>query len=157
MKQYAVLVLFLTVCLSAGGVGSIATSRSMAEWYPILVKPLWNPPSWLFGPVWTLLYILMGFAAWRVWRSAGGFAAARTAMFLFFLQLALNAAWSWIFFGLRMPGVALFELGLLWIAIAATIRSFLPIDAAAAWLMSPYLAWVTFAGALNSAIWLLNR
>jgi len=157
MKQYAVLALFLMVCLFAGGVGSIATSRSVAEWYPVLVKPWWNPPSWLFGPVWTLLYILMGLAAWRVWRSAGGFGGAPAAMALFFIQLALNSVWSWIFFGLRMPGVALFELVLLWFAIAATIKSFLPIDVLAAWLMSPYLAWVTFAGALNSAIWLLNR
>lgn len=157
MKQYAVLALFLLVCLFAGGVGSIATSRSVAEWYPVLVKPWWNPPSWLFGPVWTLLYILMGLAAWRVWRSAGGFRGATAAMVLFFIQLALNSVWSWIFFWLRMPGVALFELVLLWFAIAATIKSFLPIDVLAAWLMSPYLAWVTFAGALNSAIWLLNR
>ncbi|MDO9509570.1 MAG: TspO/MBR family protein [Thermovirgaceae bacterium] len=140
MKQHAFLGFFLLACLAAGGLGSIAATRSVAEWYPALVKPSWNPPSGLFGPVWTLLYILMGVAAWRVWRAAGSFSGARTALSLFFFQLALNAAWSWIFFGLRMPGPALLELSLLWGAIAATIRIFANIDAAAAWFMSPYIA-----------------
>lgn len=157
MKKYMVLAFFLLVCLAAGGIGSIATTRSVAEWYPALVKPSWTPPSWLFGPAWTLLYILMSVAAWRVWLSAGSFREARTALTLFSVQLALNIIWSWIFFGLRMPGPALLELSLLWIAIAATIRSFAPFDPAAAWMMSPYLAWVTFAGALNGTIWILNR
>ena len=157
MKQYAVLAIFMLVCLGAGGLGSIATASSIADWYPALVKPPWNPPSWLFGPVWTLLYIMMGIAAWRVWRSAGSFTASRTALTLFFVQLALNAAWSWIFFGLRMPGPALLELFLLWLAIAATIRAFSPIDPVAAWMILPYLSWVTFAGALNGSIWILNR
>jgi benzodiazapine receptor len=157
MKKYAVLVIFISVCLMAGGIGSFATARSVSEWYPLLVKPSWNPPAWLFGPVWTLLYILMGIAAWRVWRAAGGFLNARSALAIFFLQLVLNAAWSWIFFGLRMPGPALFELALLWIAIVAAIKAFAQVDMIAAWLMSPYIAWVTFAGALNYAIWILNR
>lgn len=157
LKQYTVLALFLAVCLAAGGLGSVATTRSVAEWYPLLIKPAWNPPSWLFGPVWTLLYILMGLAAWRVWRSAGNFTTARNALLFFLIQLILNVAWSWIFFGLRMPGTAFLELIFLWIAIATTIKAFARIDAAAAWLMSPYIFWVTFAGVLNLNIWILNR
>lgn len=157
MKQFVILLFFLFVSLMAGGIGSFATARSISEWYPLLAKPSWNPPAWLFGPVWTLLYIFMGTAAWRVWRAAGSFLNARSALSFFFLQLVLNAAWSWIFFGFRMPGPALFELVLLWITIAAAIRAFAQIDTIAAWMMSPYIAWVTFAGALNYAIWILNR
>ena len=157
LKQYAVLAFFVSVCLAAGGLGSIATARSVSDWYPLLAKPTWNPPSWIFGPVWTFLYILMGAAAWRVWRSAGSFTAAQSALLLFFVQLALNIIWSWIFFGLRMPGPALIELTLLWVGIAATIKVFLVIDTLAALMMSPYILWVTFAGFLNFAIWILNR
>ena len=157
MKRYVALAIFVLLPLAAGGLGSIATARSVAEWYPLLVKPWWNPPSWVFGPVWTVLYIFMGVAAWRVWCSAGSFGSARSAMILFLLQLALNAAWSWLFFGFRMPGAALAELLLLWVFIVATIRTFFVYDLVAAWMMVPYLAWVSFAGALNAAIWILNR
>ena len=151
------LVLFIGVSLAAGSIGSIATVSSVSEWYPLLLKPAWNPPSWIFGPVWTLLYILMGSSAWMVWRSAGSFRIAHTPMLLFLVQLVLNALWSWIFFGFRMPGPAFFELAILWVAIAATIKAFSAINSAAAWIMSPYILWVTFAGVLNFAIWNLNR
>jgi len=113
VKQYAVLAFSLLVCLSAGGIGSIATARFVAEWYPALVKPSWTPPSWLFGPACTVLYILMSVAAWLVWRSAGSFQEARTALKLFSVQLVLKVVWSWIFIGLRMPGPVLLELFLL--------------------------------------------
>ncbi|HOI80904.1 MAG: TspO/MBR family protein [Thermovirgaceae bacterium] len=157
MKKYAPLALFVLLCLGAGALGSIATASSVSTWYPGLLKPSWKPPSWLFGPVWTLLYVLMGSSAWRVWLTAGGFSDAREEMILFFVQLTLNVAWSWIFFGLRMPGAALLELVLLWVAIAVTIRAFARMDRIAAWLMVPYIAWVTYAGALNASIWFLNR
>lgn len=116
-----------------------------------------TPDLTITRPVWTVLYILMGVAAWRVWCSAGSFGSARSAMILFLLQLALNAVWSWLFFGFRMPGAALAELLLLWVLIVATIRAFSVYDLVAAWMMVPYLAWVSFAGALNAAIWILNR
>ena len=157
VKRYAVLALFILLPLAAGGIGSIATARSVGEWYTVLSKPWWNPPSWIFGPAWTLLYVLMGVAAWRVWLSAGSFGSARSALILFLLQLALNGLWSWLFFGFRMPGAALVELLLLWAFIAATIRAFSFHDYTAAWMMVPYLAWVSFAGALNAAILILNR
>lgn len=118
-------------------------------------KPAWNPPGWVFAPVWTLLYGLMALAAWLVWRR-GGFAANRRALVLFLAQVALNAAWTPIFFGMRLPGLAFAEILLLWAAIGATIGAFRKVDRIAAWLLAPYLAWVSFAAALNFTIWRLN-
>jgi tryptophan-rich sensory protein len=125
------------------------------EWYKNLAKPWWTPPDWLFGPVWTLLYLFMGVAAWLVWRR-GGFQEARGALALFLVQLLLNALWSWVFFGLQQPGWAFLELSLLWLAIAATLAAFWRLVPAAGWLLAPYLAWVSFAGVLNFALWHLN-
>ena len=125
------------------------------EWYLELAKPAWTPPGWLFGPVWTILYLTIGVAAWLVWRRAG-FRGAPTAWWTWGTQLVLNAAWSWIFFGLRSPGAALAEIALLLAAIAATVVAFQRVRPAAAWLLLPYLAWVCFATALNAAIWRLN-
>jgi tryptophan-rich sensory protein len=153
-------VLALIVCLlaslTAGAIGGFATVRAISSWYPSLVKPAWTPPSWLFGPVWTVLYILMGIAAWRVWLHAGE-PLARQALAIFVVQLVLNAAWSLLFFGLRAPGLAMAELVLLWLAVAATLGAFWRIEPLAGALLIPYLAWVTFAGGLNHAIWWLNR
>lgn len=123
-------------------------------WYDGLDKPPWNPPSWLFGPVWTALYASMGVAAWLVWREAGR--AATVAWTLFGVQLALNAAWSPAFFGAEDPGLALAVIVAMWLAIAGTIWAFSRHHRGAAALLSPYLAWVTFATALNAAIWQLN-
>lgn len=125
-------------------------------WYDALKKPSFNPPNWIFGPVWTTLYLMMGIAAWRVWRN-GGFAAQRGPLGLFLVQLALNALWTPLFFRMHMLGVALLELIVLWLAIAATIRAFRRIDVPAAWLLAPYIAWVSFAGFLNGTLWYLNR
>jgi benzodiazapine receptor len=125
------------------------------EWYAGLKKPAWNPPGWIFGPVWTMLYTMMAVAAWLVWRR-GGFAAQRRPLTLFLLQLALNAAWSPLFFGLHHPGLAFIDLLLLWFALLGTIVAFWKARAFAGALLIPYLAWVTFAGALNFAIWRLN-
>jgi tryptophan-rich sensory protein len=149
------LALFVAVCLLAGAIGGIATSSSVETWYPGLRKPPWNPPAFVFGPVWTFLYITMGVSAWLVWRRRRD-GSIRLPMTLFGLQLVLNTAWSLIFFGLRAPGLAALEIVLLWLAIAATAWSFARVSRAAAWLLAPYLAWVTFAVLLNGAIWRLN-
>jgi translocator protein len=145
----------------AGWLGVAFTAAAMGgfffpgEWYARLQKPSWNPPHGVFGPVWTLLYITMAIAAWLVWQR-GGFAAQRGALALFLLQLLLNALWSPLFFGLHHPGLALIDLLLLWFALAGTIVGFWKARTFAGVLLIPYLAWVTFAGALNFAIWRLN-
>ena len=144
------------VCLGVGAVGALFTRTSLADWYVELRKPTWNPPAWLFGPVWTLLYLAMATAAWLVWRKAG-FAGAAWPLGLFGVQMGLNLLWSVLFFGSRSPASAAVEIVLLWAAIAATLISFLRIDRLAAALLAPYLAWVTFAALLNVAIWRLNR
>jgi translocator protein len=126
------------------------------EWYAQLRKPAWNPPNWIFGPVWTALYTMMAVAAWLVW-SRGGFAAQRVPLGLFLLQLLFNTAWSALFFGLRNPGLAFAEIILLWLAIIGTLIAFWNAHRVAAVLLLPYLAWVTFAAVLNFTLWQLNR
>lgn len=142
-------------CFAAAGIGGVATARSVGTWYQELAKPPFSPPDWVFGPVWTVLYLMMGVAAWLVWRRAG-LRDGAAALTLFGVQLALNAAWSWLFFGFRLPGVAFVELLVLWAAIAATLVAFWRTTLAAGLLMVPYLAWVSFAAALNLALWRLN-
>ncbi len=149
------LIVFILVCLGAAGLGAVATTPEIDGWYKSLDKPTWNPPSYIFGPVWTTLYVMMAIAAWLVWRQAGC-AAARLPLTLFAIQLGLNVAWSWIFFGMHQPGWALVEIGLLWLAILATTLLFIHRSRAAGGLMLPYLAWVSFASLLNFAIWRLN-
>jgi len=124
-------------------------------WYSTLAKPALTPPSWVFAPAWTLLYALMALAAFIVWRRSRG-PARRAALLAFALQLALNLAWSPLFFTLHRPDLAFVDLVAMWIAIAATIVLFARVSRPAAWLLSPYLAWVTFAGYLNLGVWLLN-
>ena len=126
------------------------------DWYRRLAKPKWNPPDWAFGAGWAIFYTLIAVAGWRVWERAEG-EALLVPMAIYGLQLVLNALWSAVFFGLKRPDLAFAELVCLWLAIAANIAVFQPIDAVAAWLLVPYLAWVTFAGALNFAVWRLNR
>ena len=125
-------------------------------WYRSLSKPSWNPPDWVFGAGWSLLYVMIAVAGWRVWERARSDVIV-IPMFVYIVQLILNAGWSAIFFGLKRPDLAFAELLCLWIAICANILVFYPIDALAAWLLVPYLAWVTFAGALNLTVWQLNR
>lgn len=137
----------------------VATSGAIfrpGDWYENLAKPPWNPPNWLFPPAWTLLYIMIAVAGWLVWRRAG-FGGAGLALAVYGVQLLLNAGWSALFFGLRRPDLAMAEVVLLWLSILATILLFAPIHATAAWLMVPYLAWVTFAAVLNYSIWQRNR
>jgi translocator protein len=124
-------------------------------WYASLAQPAWAPPDWVFAPVWTVLYFTMGVAVWLVWKERGF--TARTALAIYFVQLALNAVWSWIFFGLQRPGLAAIEIVTLWLAIIATIVAFWQIRPLAGALLLPYAGWVTFAAALNMAIWQMNR
>lgn len=140
---------FLLATLAAASSGAFF---GPGPWYENLAKPSWNPPNWLFGPAWTLLYILMAIAAWMVWK-VDGFGLP---LLLWVVQLLLNAGWSWVFFGLRRPDLAFYELVAMWLAVVATTIAFAGVRADAAWLMVPYIAWVTFAGALNLKIWQLN-
>jgi translocator protein len=146
------LLLWIAVSLLAGVVGLFF---SPGEWYQELRKPAWTPPRWVFGPVWTFLYIIMGMAAWRVW-GHGGFRKRSLHLFLFFLQLLLNALWSWLFFGMKNPGAALVDLALLWVILGIMLPLFWKVEGMAGKLLVPYFAWVTFALALNFEIWRLN-
>ncbi len=143
--------------LGAGALGSIPTASAVPTWYQQIKKPSWNPPSWVFGPVWTILYAMMGTAVWLVWRSGSERRDVRTAIGLYGGQLTLNALWTPIFFGLKAPGLALAEIVPLWGMLAATVVQFFRIRPAAGLLLLPYLAWTTFATALNAEVWRLNR
>ena len=125
------------------------------EWYAALSKPSWNPPNWIFGPVWTALYVMMATAAWLVWRR-GGFPARRGPLGLFLVQLACNAAWTPLFFGLKNPALACADIVLLWLAILGTLAAFWRVNRFAGALLAPYLAWVSFAAVLNFTLWRLN-
>ena len=153
MNEWLALAIAVLVCFGAAALGSWATVRALREWYPLLRKPSWNPPNAVFGPVWTILYLAMAVAVWLVWRSGGD---ATIAMGLFALQLALNVAWSMVFFGQRNPRGGLVVIVVLLLAIAATLVAFVSIDPLAGALLIPYLAWVTFAAALNGSIARLN-
>ncbi|WP_095415750.1 TspO/MBR family protein [Thermogutta terrifontis] len=154
-KDWVGLVVFVGVCLAVGFLGSLATAPQVDGWYRTLNKPTWNPPSSVFGPVWTTLFITMGIAAWLVWKQTG-FRAGNVPLGLFGLQLVLNAAWSWIFFGMHRPDLAFIEILVLWLAIVATMWAFFRYSRLAGWLLTPYLAWVSFAAVLNFTIWRMN-
>jgi tryptophan-rich sensory protein len=151
----AALAVALAASATAQGLGAWFTLRSVLTWYPALVKPAWTPPDWVFGPVWSALYVLMAVAAWLVWRERTRHSAG-PALALYAGQLVVNVAWSWLFFGLRSPGAGLVGIGVLWIAILATVVAFWRPRRLAAWLLMPYLVWVTYAAALNWALWRLN-
>lgn len=135
--------------------GMIGSQAGPGAWYAGLNKPAWNPPNWVFGPVWTYLYLTMAWAASRVWRK-GGWSNQRAPILVYLVQLILNASWSPIFFGLHQPGFAFAEILLLWVAIAGTLVLFLRVDRLAGFLLAPYLAWVSFAAFLNFTLWRLN-
>ena len=159
MKPFRPLVLaaFLGATFAAAAIGSMATFRNVATWYPTLQKPSWTPPSALFGPVWTVLYLAMSVAGWRAWRKAESAAASAGVIRLYGAQLILNALWSVLFFGLRRPDLALVDIVALWLLLALALVRFGRLDRLAGVLWAPYLAWVSFATALNAAIWYLNR
>ena len=143
---------FVVLCFGVSVLGGTATRSALAEWYPALKKPSWTPPGWVFGPVWTLLYPMVAVAGWLAWREG----RARFGPLVYLLQLALNAAWPWLFFAERRPGFAFLCIAALCVAVVATIAAFWRLSRGAALLMVPYLAWVALATALNFAIWRLN-
>jgi len=155
-KDIIKLVVSVVVCLAAGAIGSVFTRSSIPTWYATLVKPAFSPPNWLFAPVWTLLYILMGVAAFLVWRKGLENRKVRIELIVFLIQLVLNVFWSVVFFGLESPFYGLMVISILWVAILVTAVMFFKISRVASVLLWPYLAWVSFAAILNSSIWLLN-
>ena len=151
MKSSIALVLFIAAAFVAASVGALFTP---GEWYAQLAKPSWNPPAWVFAPVWTLLYISIGVSGWLVWRRTG--LVVNAAFTVFALQLVLNAAWSWLFFGLHRPDLAFADIVLLWLSILATLLLFWRETRLAGAVLIPYLAWVSFATLLNWTLWRLN-
>ena len=147
---------FIILCLAVSGIGGAITATSVDTWYQALEKPPFNPPDWVFAPVWTALYILMGIAAWRVWRLRS-FEVTGKAFAVFAVQLGLNLAWSFLFFGLQRIDLALAEIVLLLCAIITNTIMFWRIDRLAGLLFVPYAAWVTYATVLNASLWLLNE
>lgn len=151
MKKVLQLVLAIGICEGAGIVGSLFTFTAVTTWYLTLNKPFFNPPSWIFGPVWTLLYFLMGISLYLAWGTK------KISLKWFWIQLGLNTLWSILFFGLKNPSIAFIEIVFLWTAIILTIKSFWKYKRSASWLLVPYLMWVTFASILNLSIVFLNR
>ena len=153
-RAWGKLLVALIVCQLAGAIGSIFTASKIPSWYAGLVRPVFSPPNWIFGPVWTTLYLLMGFALYIVWTSESP--KKKTALTVFGIQLFLNALWSFLFFGLQNPFFAFLEIILLWVSILLSMIFFYPIAKKAMWLLVPYILWVSFASVLNFAIWQLN-
>ena len=153
MRQVLACLGWIVISMAAGLAAALWPVNS---WYMTLAKPPWNPPNWIFGPVWTTLYVLIGISAWRVWR-AGGFARDRRALVLFAVQWIFNFGWTGFFFGMQSPGLALIEIAMLWVMIGAMIVRFARHDRVAAALLVPYAMWVSFAMMLNAALWQLNR
>lgn len=150
MHQYKSLVVFLAL---TGATALIGSQFLPGPWYASLNKPFVNPPNWIFAPVWTVLYVMMAVAAWRIWTRVG---RIDSALALWAIQLVLNGLWSWIFFGLHRSGLALIDIGILLVMIAIVTMLFMRRDRLAGYLMLPYLAWVAFASVLNFSLWLLN-
>ena len=158
MNKYVKILIFVATCIAVGYLSGSVTRSAVTTWFPTLVKPSFNPPAWVFAPVWSLLYIMMGIAAGLVWnRIDFERETVRKALLFFAIQLALNAIWSLIFFGLKNPLLALVEIILLWLMIYETYIKFIKIDKIASYLLIPYLLWVSFATVLNASIWWLNK
>jgi translocator protein len=155
LRQAVFLAGFLVLCLAAGGLGALLTAPAIPSWYASIARPSWTPPNRVFGPVWTALYVMMAFAGWLVWRSKD-VPRRRPALVVWVVQLALNALWSPLFFGLHAVGPALVDIYLLWLFIGRFIITAWVLSRPAAILFMPYWAWVTFASALNLAIWIMN-
>lgn len=156
MNNTAKLVISIIVPLAIGATSGLFTETGVGSWYQTIQKPSWNPPGWIFGPVWTTLYILMGISLYLIWKSDATLSLKWLAILLFALQLALNFFWSLIFFNQHAIGWALVEIIVLWLSILATIFVFARINNTAAWLLVPYISWVSFAGILTYTIWKLN-
>lgn len=156
MKNITRLFLSISICLLTGGLGSLVTTPSVSTWFPTLIKPSFSPPNWLFAPVWTILFILMGISAYLIWDKGLKKKVVKEALLIFVFQLFLNFLWSLFFFGLHQPFLAFLEIIVLWIAILLTILKFRKISKTAGYLLLPYIAWVTFAAFLNFTITKLN-
>lgn len=156
-RHIVVLILAMLLPLVVGVLGSFSTMESVRTWYPTLVRPSFAPPSWVFGPVWTTLYLMMGVASWLVWRQGLAKPEVRSALASYGVQLILNLAWSWLFFGLKRPFLALLDIVVLLVLIGVTTLRFAAVSRGAALLMAPYLAWAAFATVLNGGFWWLNR
>jgi benzodiazapine receptor len=158
MNKIVKIAIALVICLMVGYSASVVTRPSVETWYPTIIKPSFNPPNWIFMPVWTLLYIFMAVAAGLVWdKIKEQNEEVKKALGFFLIQLTLNAIWSYIFFGLKNPMLAFIEIALLWLFIYETYFKFDKINKIAGYLLIPYMAWVAFAGILNASIWWLNR
>ena len=156
IRNIIALAICIAIPLITGGIAGLVTSSNIESWHAYLEKPSFNPPNWLFGPVWTMLYILMGISLFMIWKEPDS-AQRKSALRLFCVQLLLNFAWSFIFFYFHQTGFAFLEIIVLWIAILLMIISFYRLNRSAAFLQLPYLGWVTFAGVLNASIWYLNK
>lgn len=154
-QQALGLIVITGICFAVAGIGSLFMTPALNGWFVTLQKPSWNPPNWLFAPVWTVLYLCMAIAAWLVWRQRG-WAGATVPLTLFLVQLLLNGAWTGLFFGLRRPWIAFAEVVLLWCAILVTTFYFGRVMPIAGWLLAPYLTWVTFAAVLNVTLARMN-
>jgi tryptophan-rich sensory protein len=158
MNKISRIAIVVIICLAVGYLSGMVTRASITTWYPTLVKPSFNPPNWIFAPVWTSLYVMMGVAAGLIWNQITSQKAAVTkALQFFIIQLVLNALWSYLFFGLHNLMLATIEVVLLWLMIFETYSQFAKINKTASYLMLPYLAWVSFASVLTACIWWLNR
>jgi tryptophan-rich sensory protein len=160
MNKYTRILIVVVTCLAIGYFSGMATQSSIKTWFPTLIKPSFNPPNWVFAPVWSMLYIMMGIAAGMVWNRLEytmDKELVKKSLVFFAIQLGLNALWSVLFFGLRNPMLALIEIVLLWLMIYETYIKFGKIDKIAGYLFLPYLAWVSFATVLNASIWWLNK
>jgi translocator protein len=157
MNNTLKLVIAILIPLLVGFSSSYFTITGVNSWYQTIQKPEWNPPNWIFGPVWTTLYILMGIALYLVWKADAGDAVKKYAITLFAIQLVLNFFWSFIFFNQHQPGWAFVEIVVMWLMILLTIFGFAKINTTAAWLLVPYISWVSFAAILNFTIWKLNN
>lgn len=157
MKKYLQIALFIDGCELVGILGSAFTFSAIPNWYAYLNKPFFSPPNYLFGPVWTTLYALMGVSAYIIWQKASKNKKAKEAMNLFWIQLFLNFIWTPIFFGAKNLGLAFVVIVAMWIYIVKTIRAFSKLNKTASYLLYPYLAWVSFASLLNFSVWILNR
>lgn len=158
MNKITRILTVVVTCLAIGYFSGIVTRSSIATWYPTLIKPSFNPPNWIFAPVWSMLYVMMGVAAGLVWsKIESDKEAVKKALVVFAIQLALNALWSYLFFGLHNPLLAGLEIIILWLMIYETYIQFVKINKIAGYLLIPYLLWVSFATVLNGSIWWLNR
>lgn len=156
INKKLLLIISILISVGLGSLGTFFTKTGPGSWYEALIKPSFNPPNWIFGPVWTILFILMGISLYLVWRHGIKDKLVKKGVTMFFIQFGFNIVWSYFFFTLQNPRLAFLEIIALWLAISALMINFYRVDKRAVWLLWPYLAWVTFAAFLNYAIWQLN-